>query len=65
MGDQEVALLFQCLHLLKSSVTPGKGKEKALLIRRVCDTLGVDEDLFLEGYVLKNKARWGLTPNER
>jgi len=48
------------LKLNKGAIHPGKGKENAKLVRRICWDLGVDEDDFLPHFVIKNKKGWGL-----
>ena len=49
---------------LGRSISPGRGKHVASLIRGACDHLGLDEDDFLANHVRKNKEQWGLVTRE-
>ena len=54
-------LLLEFLTHNKNALHTGKGERNAKLIRRVCEHLGVNEDDYLDGFVVRDKARWGLT----
>lgn len=60
MADVERELLVKWLRHAKTTISPGNGIANARIIRDTCQLLGYDEDLFLPGYVIKDKKRWGL-----
>ena len=53
-------LLVEMLEANKGLPHPGRGKENARLVRKVCDQLGLNEDDYLERYVVRDKKGWGL-----
>ncbi len=57
--------LLALMNLSKGALFPSKGRERAKLVRQICDANGWDEDEFLPSYVVKRKADWGLTPGPR
>lgn len=54
------ALVIELLEANQRAVHPGKGKENAQLIRRVCNFYGLNEDDFLPKFVVRDKNGWGL-----
>lgn len=53
-------LLKRFLELNKTAIHPGRGKDHARLVRDACKALGLDEDEFLDSFVIRDKQRWGL-----
>ena len=54
------ALVVQLLQANNQALHPGKGKENAQLVRKVCKHYGFNEDEFLPKFVVRNKKDWGL-----
>lgn len=59
-NDELTNLLVEWLSMQKRMVAPGIGVARARLIRQTCDALGLDENDFLPGFVVRNKKMWGL-----
>lgn len=54
------ALILELLRANAAAIHPGKGKENARLVRRVCKHYGWNEDDFLPKFVIRDKEAWGL-----
>lgn len=51
-------LVVQLLKENKNAIHPGRGKQNAELVRKLCIALGLDEDEFLPKHIVRNKRKW-------
>lgn len=59
--EQMEGIILDFLEHNKKALHPGRGKEDAKLVREACRRLGLQEEDYLPSFVVRDKARWGLT----
>jgi hypothetical protein len=63
--EQTKKHLSRTLMFFRKALLPGQGVEHAKHVRKVCDAMGWDEDVFLDRMFVRDKKRWGLTPRKK